>query len=115
MARGCRNCGRDKVCVCAGLCNICYHAASGKSGEARDTALAEVKQKIAAGEIRSREQKQKAVAAPPGPAQPPAESRPAVAYPKPAEVHLAGESPRVVPVTLRLAIEITVRVATVTA
>jgi len=125
--RGCSNCLRDKSLQSSCLCYVCQRAASGKKGEERVAALAEVKRKIDAGEIRTRVSKHNVASAPvaqtkpappvqhhaPGGVKHAPESRP---YRLPEEViSPSGAVPSIVPVTLRLSIEITVRVSTVSA
>lgn len=116
--RGCTNCKRDKATI-RGLCMTCIRGAIGTEGPARVAALAEVKRKIETGEIQSRVYNKKAAAHPPGPATHPA-SAPVISIPIPwsvggplppvGETQELREAPAVVPVTLRLAIEITVKV-----
>ena len=125
--RGCSNCRRDKTIVSDGLCIVCMRAARGKTGEERVAALAEVKRKIDSGEIKTRKGKHNAASAPIAPTKPAAPDQPPTPegakhargtrpYSLPEEMlSPSGAAPQIVPVTLRLAIEISVRVNTIPA
>lgn len=121
--RGCSNCKRDKALVSGGLCFVCLKAARGKVGPARDAALAEIKRKLDAGEIKTKNFKRRGSAAEPGrPSSPASSPAPVIPEAKPGDdagpgdtmPHRvpgrgAAETPTIVPITLRLAIEISVK------
>ena len=116
--RGCSNCRRDKTIVSGGLCIVCMRAARGKTGEERVAALAEVKRKIDSGEIKTRKGKHNTASAPIAP------TKPALAPRLNPERRIGWDvatdpkdtkTPQIVPVTLRLAIEISVRINTIPA
>lgn len=61
MKGTCENCERsDITIVSGGFCSTCLGAAKGKTGEAREKALAEIAEKIKKGEIKARGVKMKA-------------------------------------------------------
>jgi hypothetical protein len=127
--KGCSNCHRDKYVVSGDLCNVCAKAAAGKTGEEREVALAEAKRKLDAGEIKTRKHRDPRTD-PPGPLSAPSGKKPApdARQQRPSEGASAPEgekcapngvkyelvemlpAPQVVPVTLRLAIEVTIKV-----
>jgi predicted RNA-binding Zn-ribbon protein involved in translation (DUF1610 family) len=120
MKRGlCANCGRERGIISGGRCSTCVNASKGLIGEAKDKALAEIKARIENGEVKTRGTAGRRRL----PAQPPAPGgeKPAVQYPSErvppdhffsAILEQTAEPARIVPVTLQLAIEITVRINT---
>ena len=114
MKKPCANCKRDKSIVAGGHCFLCYKAAKGKSGDELISALTEIKRKIDNGEVNRggrRERPRKNSASPP-------------ALPIKGRVIIgklgkggsrgllleATEEQTIIPVTLRLTVEIAVRV-----
>jgi hypothetical protein len=104
MKRKCKNCGRELSIAREGMCSVCAKAAKGLTGEALDKALAAIKQKINAGEVRHNVfgRLHHPAPVPPAPA-------PSVMVRTP-----AGDATDI-PVTIRLMVEICVRVTGVSA
>lgn len=104
----CKNCGRERFLI-AGLCGTCLKAARGLKGEDREKALADVKERIASGDVcKGRVRKTVKTDAPAQPIPDPAPSR-LDPIPAPAQLPV-GMPGSEIPVTIRLQLEIAVRV-----
>ena len=108
----CRNCRRVKFIVRDGLCWSCAKESAGKTGQEQANALAEIKRRIEAGEVRKGGPK-------PFGANPPCRPRQAVpgngcrrstsaAYPRESKTMVLEEE-RIVPIRLKLTLDIDVR------
>lgn len=113
----CTNCGREMVIISGGRCSTCFNASKGLIGEAKDKALAEIKARIENGEVKTRgiSGRSRLPDQPPAPGseKPAAESLPREIFPGhffSATLEQTAEPARIVPITLQLAIEITIKV-----
>ena len=96
MKKPCVNCERVMWIVRDELCSLCARASEGKEGAEKDAALAKAKERIASGKLRKSEGR-----------------APAGNIPGTVELTASPED-RVIPVTLRLTIEIGIRVTGIT-
>jgi len=126
--RACANCGRVRFIIGAGMCWICCQAAKGLDGDERAAALAEIKAKIESGEVgwgkhgkggpkRAQAVKDPAIA-PPGwkaPRPPAAQTDALKPVKRDGSLTLADMlAPQQIPVTIRLTIEVGIRLVGVT-
>lgn len=102
----CSNCGRALLLV-GNLCHTCYSRARGLNGESRDEALQSVRDQLAAG-LKRRDQKSI-------PASPQEEKYPVTEERIEGQLLQTADPQTVIPVTLRLTVEIAVRVSGISA
>jgi Mor family transcriptional regulator len=95
----CKNCGREKFITGDGCCGVCYLAGKGLEGEEKAEALAKIKEKISSGKMRTGRRKS-------------ADAAPGTPLPS-GLIQVEGPgtlAPQVVPVTVRLTLEVSVRI-----
>jgi len=107
MKRKCANCQREKAVVKDGMCFTCNKAGKGKTGEERDKALVDVRTRIKNGGLRHTGGGGKSKRTPPA-GLPPSEAVAAALSVIPEKTGTQEQT--VIPVTLRLTVEIAVRV-----
>jgi hypothetical protein len=111
--RPCANCGRVMCVVGDNCCCVCYHAGKGKEGEIKAAALAAVKEKIESGRLKRSGGSGRRKAAPAGTAK---NTGDPIYLDPDHRGHLRQipvGTPADIPVTIRLMVEISVRVASI--
>ena len=108
----CRNCGRVITLIADDCCGTCSKAGEGFTGKEKEAALAAIKQKIESGAIKPRGRGYNLPhEVPVRPVPAPEKSPIAVPYGEAPVLKVPAAPPPEIPVTLRLTVEVCVRVS----